>query len=492
MKKLLLVLSVILLITICFVGCETYPEYEYADEYVRVENHRGSGWLVSGNLATTTSDGVNYKFDKTLTERERAVFIDRQSKICRMLEDNGIDTEGLNIFAVKDIYSRALGEQRTAYVDFSLTGTSEQIGLTLQALLGEYTNYGYIYALSCHVAESLGWESNNDTDVTGRVFLDTPPLLNLVYPCFDGVYATQEEIAACEALSVELLERMESPFVGEAAFIAEISHYADEEGIDYKRTYLTFAYGGDGCPVKIRTQYLDVYLDSDYTGDINLPEEDRAGDPMFNLSDMIAFFEYSDESIADIRESFGQTSEALVTVNICTINYKFPGGADYGGYFYQLGEEHYIELAYIYSLTHEYTHYLDWLSGTEDSSWCAEVLACYYGASFDFASRIAYAEYVGDSYIDELSYIIGRRYDSVDDEILFQHIMTVYYYRDKLKYSVTGLYDGRLSFGDYFVRTYGEQTFIQCMLVPTRCLSLTGKTMDSVLEDWCEWILIFE
>lgn len=73
-----------------------------------------------------------------------------------------------------------MGEERGAYLSVDVVETAEQVNLTLRALLGEYTNYGYLYALSSYASELLGWERFDVADPDGQVFLDTPPLLNLV------------------------------------------------------------------------------------------------------------------------------------------------------------------------------------------------------------------------------------------------------------------------------------------------------------------------
>ncbi|MBQ5633788.1 MAG: hypothetical protein IIV11_02780, partial [Clostridia bacterium] len=61
-------------------------------------------------------------------------------------------------------------------------------------------------------------------------------------------------------------------------------------------------------------------------------------------------------------------------------------------------------------------------------------------------------------------------------------------YEENHRYSLISLYNGRLSFGDYFVQTYGEEAFIECMLAPQRTRSTLGLTMDEIVDGWCIWL----
>ena len=40
-------------------------------------------------------------------------------------------------------------------------------------------------------------------------------------------------------------------------------------------------------------------------------------------------------------------------------------------------------------------------------------------------------------------------------------------------------------FGEYFVRTYGEDVFLDWVLAPSKSKALTGKTVDEIVDDWC-------
>ena len=216
---------------------------------------------------------------------------------------------------------------------------------------------------------------------------------------------------------------------------------------------------------------------------------------MFNLDSMIEFWEFADRDIKDVRTDFGLNNDYMMPVYVQSIYIKMNEGGEYGGY-YTYGEDGgQITLAQITAITHEYAHYADYSTDTNTAgnlSWCREVLACYYGKNMDFVSTLIIAESAADDVwtISDLSYVIGQRYDSVEDEILFQNILTAY--ADNYHYAVISSYDGRLSFGVYFVETYGEEVFVKCMQNPNAAPMLIGCSVDDAVDDWCLWLEQFK
>lgn len=488
MKKRILWMGVLLTILLELFGCSAQPVYEYTQEHSKVNDLCGGGWLVNGNLAVVTVDHNTYRFDNDISEDTRRDFINSQQELCQLLRGKGIPVENYTFFVLTDIVGRAVHGEQTAYMNISLADTYQQVLLTLQAVLGEYTNYGYVYALSDHISRQLDWK----TDVYGAseadCFRKNVNLLNLVYPCFDEKYADEEERNACKAFSRFVLSQMSDAFAGEQAFMECLQRCVRLNNADFAPTYLGFAFGGGNCPLKLRTNYLEIFLSADYEGSFTLTSKTIREDPMLNLDSMIEFWEYADKDIYGVRTSFRLEGDALMPVYIQPIYDQLNGGGDIGG-FYTYGGD--ITLAEVFSITHEYAHYADYVTDTNsagDLSWCDEVLACYYGKNMEYATRLIIANSVAEDVwtISDLSYIVGQRYDSVEDEILLQHILTSY--EENYHYSVVSSYSGRLSFGVYFVETYGEDVFIQCMQSPNAAPMLIGRTVDDVVDDWCLWL----
>ena len=494
-RKLLFVYAFVLIAALIS-GCGNKEKVslEYAEEYVRVFSPCSDGWLVDNNLDTTTYQNNSYYFEDDIAEPTRISYVLNQQKICDFLRESGITVENVNFYIISNVESYAVANNHSVYIDVSKIGTYTQVELTLSVLMGEYTNYGYIYALSNYICGQLSWKNDSSTPVNIDVLGNNPYLFNLNYPCFQDGYATADEIASVRGLALLALQEMESPFDGEVVFQAAVDKYARENSLSYHKTYLTFAFGGNNCPLRIKTNYLDIYLDSDYEGSCTLTEQSKMDDPMFNLDAMIEFFEYVDTDLAALREKFGYDKQTLIPVYIQTINMKFIDGSAYGGLF-ELTDGGQIRMADIYTISHEYTHFLDFCldkQSSDDEKWCSEVIACYFGKSMNYIERLVRAN-SGDPdvwTVELLSQLIGQPYDSVEDEIMFQNIVTAY--TDNPKYSVDVEYTGRLSFGYYFVETYGEEAFVQCMLSPKQSKIIIGIEMDKVVDDWCVWLEQFK
>ena len=483
-KRVPILLLTTLFAVILLTACSS--TYTYTSEFARVKNLCGNNWLVDGNLAVTVQNNCTYRFDPEITERDRAAYIRIHQNILDILPLYGLSGDGMELYVLQDIDSHTGGD-KTAYADISLQKCTEQILLTLRAICGEYTNYGYLYGLAADISDNLGW-SMFPTDIPdASLFRDTPVLLQLSYPCFTEPYANAEQQNACRILSCYLYLTADGTIRNEKAFMDAIQVYAAENDIPYTSTHLMFSYGTGDCPLKIQTKYLQIYLDSEYPGSCTLSNESMAADPMFHLAPMIAFLEQVDARLTELRALFGHTDPSLLPVYIQPVHQIFsPTGRQYGGMFYPQGAHSYIEASSIYVLTHEYVHYLDDCTGTGDDSWCGEVLAVYYQKDMTYLSRLVSARYGAAITVEWLTELLGQPYDSTEDEILFQHIMTAN--EENPRYSLISLYNGRLSFGDYFVNTYGEEAFITCMLKPSAAVLHTGLTMDDIVNAWCLWL----
>ena len=305
----------------------------------------------------------------------------------------------------------------------------------------------------------------------------------------------ENELSSVKNLAVKILGQMQNPFAGESEFQKLVDKYANDNSLDYHKTYLSFAYGGKNCPLKIKTKYLDIYLDSDYQGSCTLTEQSILDDPMFNFQNLIDFWEYVDFDLAEVREQFGFNDSNIISVYVQELNIGIAQNGEAAGYFHITVDGPQILMEDIYTITHEYTHYIDFSMDknlNDDIDWCSEVLACYYGKNMAYVERVVRA-ISGDPNIwtiEQLSKLVGSKYDNVEDEIMFMNIMNAY--EERHKYALMTLYNGRLSFGYYFVETYGEQAFIDCMFAPSKCESLVGVVIYSVVDDWCVWLEQFK
>lgn len=480
MKRVLL-----LLICLLLVGCaqqEPAELCEYEEVYLRVSEPYGSKFAVNGNVLQTRINGHTYEFSNEVSAENRDAFINAQEKLCDHLGKHGILTEGLTFRVVADYRNRTESADALAWFDVSTAQTWEQALTTVQAACGDYTNYGWLYALSNDIAGELGWTQDPILD---QGTLDKGALLNLVYPCFSGDYATEEEIEQCKALSVMLLERS-GDIWSEEAFLRQRERWAEENGVSYQPTYLVFAYNGGGCPLKFRTRYLEVSRDSTYLHDFDFEMGYIETDYMADVETLIHTYEGMDQRIGSLSARFDLENVPILPVQLTsdtgrTANYSVRA-------FFNVDDNGpYGEAKAIRSLVHEYCHYLYYLAGgTRDEayeSWCNEAMAYYYTMDHNYEDYLL-EDKIEPDLVERIEARIGEPFDEPEDYVKLARISIRERNDKSYGYYLKTTYNLVTPFAEYFVRTYGEEAFHESMLSLSEIQSYTGKTLDEIVEDF--------
>lgn len=110
-------------------------------------------------LSVSTVEGT---FVCMTTEESQAdSFINAQRTLLHFLQDNGVELRNLNYVAINFDDNFSESEKNTAYIALSSTKTWKQVFVTLQTLWGDFTDYGYVYAMSNAIASHLGWETDD-------------------------------------------------------------------------------------------------------------------------------------------------------------------------------------------------------------------------------------------------------------------------------------------------------------------------------------------
>lgn len=467
------------------------PDYEYQKVSVQDFEPYADSLFLSAGAYRTEIDGNTYEFERTIPEEQRTAFVDAQRALFALIaERTELSTAGYTFRILEDYKSRTLSEENRAYLHIGATASWEQGLITMQLLMGDYTNYGYLYALGDHFAGDLGWDTE-DYSADSGIFADEPQLLTLVYPCFDRSYCTQKEIESAKGLSVDLLSRMEDPYAGEAAFLEQAQAYAQEKALDYTPTYLRFANHGTYCPLRVEGKYLEFLWDDEFEEDIDvtdgLLEEDWAKD----VSTMIAALEETEAELDPVCEAFDFTPETLVPT-ILTDSFSVGGHGEViacQGLFVP-GEDT-IYICGLSVVLHEYVHYIYDCLASDNSyeSWRTEALAYYFGR---FDRYEAWVELNGAQGQEYFKLLTGK---DLTDADTFLELYDVEIYLDKENYNPKYWID-RPSCGDqvlsiaaYIIRNYGEENFVQIMVTPLKALVLTGRTMEEIEEDWSDYIL---
>ena len=465
---------------------ETLPVLEYSETYVRLMEPCGSGFILQKNVMQTDLAGHCYQFEPSIPEAARTGFVSEQEKLCRILDEHGIATDGLCFFVQPEYSNWTDSAQGIAYYGLNTASSWEQALTTLQLALGDYTNYGYLYALSDLLASELGWQQDEATD-TNAVITDGS-LLNLVYPCFDEMYTSPEDIAACKALSKVLLAGLDNVW-SEEGFLQARERYADEKGIDFAPTYLAFAYYSPSCKLKLRGRYLEFFRTNSFEEDVYFTHGYIDEDYMASLDGMIRGVGWLEDYLTRLRATFGVDDPALLPVYLSDDAGRY-ADITYAAYFTWDKDGGRITGICIPIMAHEYVHYLYWLRGGEEDpayeDWINEVVACYYDLPGDYEITRRYFEKYRPEFLRDFTETTGEAYDDITDYI---RLLRIYYRTEEdvkpYRYYLITDYDLRPVFGDYFVRTYGEDVFLEWALHPSRVKQLTGKTNDEIISDWC-------
>lgn len=476
-------------------GCETPVteqsyDYTYTEVYLRAMEPYGTGFILSGTVPRTVVGGHTYEFEASIPEAERDEFVALQEVLCAHLAEKGISTEGMTFRVLTDYPNRAESENGLAYFDMTSRGSWAQALTTLQAALGDYTNYGYLYALSNHAAGELGWAEDQGAGADAGAAVSSPALLNLVYPCFDEAYTEAADISACKTLAVALLSGLEDPYGGEEFFLSVLADHMTGQDAALAPTHIVFAYNGQSCPLKLRTRYLEVFRDGTYVAS-DLFERGYIPQDYFSTVDTILdTFEGLDGNLEEYRALLGVDGGGVIPVRMMDIlprrmNVYFEEGGVCS--WTETGCE--IFATEVGVLDHEYIHYLYWLRGghedPEKESWHTEALSYYYGSlTYQFELRQLYAAHDGGASLEGIEALIGHAYTQPADEILFARKVLVQGDQTLLYYLKTE-FVGCIPFGDYFIREYGETAFIESMIAPSKTEQYTGVSLDQIVEDWC-------
>lgn len=448
------------------------PAYSYEKIYVAgLTEPLGHSLLLSSGAAQTTAGGHTYEFELSIPEEERAAFIAAQETLCAYLKEQHVNADSITFRVLADYACRSDSENGVAYFGMEALQTWEQVLVTLQSVWGDYTNYGYLYALGSHIASELGWETK-EGKAAPAVFEENPTLLNLVYPCFSQEFSSNQEIAACRSMAISILTLMGNPYMGEYYFMAAAEDYATEEGIDFEPTYLGFAYNGSCSALKIRTKYAEVAFNSA----VVLAEEE-------DLDLIISCYEYIDRELDWRCKFFDHSPDRLVPVELCGEDLSY-GGTPYEGYYNSRDGS--MQIYYATSIIDLYTYEFFNLYGDSNAeNWHIWAVMQFLSSEIDCDDLYYY--YMNDdewkAYIEGM---IGGEFTDYSD---------FFRYHDALVHLMLPaspkkeLYNGNTySFVGYFTERYGVDAFLQVMLHTNQSYKLTGKSLDSIVNGWCSYI----
>lgn len=444
-------------------------------------------------LKTTTEDGTFYSF--TDSETDASAFIDSQRQLLSFLQDNGMRTGGLTYYAVDygDSFSRS--DDKEAYIDWSAIRTWKQILVTLQAILGDYADYGYVYATANAIALNLRWEIDPTVDLKAPVpdefFKENPDALQLLYPSFTTEYASEETVANSKLISWILLTDLNwKSSLGDSLdsqlfyFSWAIERYAKDIGISYTEQSIGYAYGSQRIPLRIKTEFAEHFIDAGFV-------------------DSSPFFEDYFSDYAAIYETAAKLNDGESAI-ITSMNWDQVFGWFGSGplNIYWLSEEsasfksvktvkyvRYNDSGIVYARSLQYymygtAKYIERCAlGRNRTQWQSQAFCELMRSQSWFAKYtydVAFTQYEEEM---QLFYTFtGRAYDPEGND--FYEVMDILcYINDAYDPSASQL-AAASSVAGYLMRHYGEEQAFQFLLHPDTFQTETGMTWEELLAQW--------
>lgn len=454
-------------------------------------------------LSLTIDEG--YFFCVTTDSEKANEFVNAQRTLLQFLRDSGMETPRLNYFAMDTDDSFSESEKKRAHIALSHVNSYQQVLITLQTLWGDYTDYGYLYAVANAIAEHLGWQTDTIEEVEqtalNTFFAENPAALNLLYPCFTTAYASEETVRNCKVLSKQLVKKINlcealAKSIDEQVndFRTLVDVYTQETSVTFSRQESGYAYYGEYIPLKISTPYALHMVERDYEDRLRAEMEEFGDDSWDYFSDYRSIFSTTDiinEEIARSVEHFGLEDEVgIVAMNwICMesapqLTHKPNRSCYYAGYDDSLFDGT-IYLRTISSYLHEYFHHIDFVLDQKVwETWQAQAFAELGSAQSQYGRRFLDWPFMYDEESSEMFYdAFGRAYQPGWED---------YYNANDLICYLNSLYvldydsgsSAWNSFTNYLLGLYGEDTVPQILLFPDTVETVTGKTWDDLKADW--------
>ncbi len=380
-------------------------------------------------------------------------------------------------------------------LNFNSIGKYSQVLATLQVIYGDYFNYGYLYGLSNYIANELGWETDVietiENDKLVDFFSSNVNALDLTYPVFTEKYSSNESVKYCKALSTLLFNRInnnnllkESISDQETAFYNAINQFAIQNSISHDITTFEFAFYGDTCPLKIKTQYLEIFMSDGHFID--------SQNDIFQVADLVGYnnivntiktlenevdfllYMFSLKDIADVATVYLYSTEACQEIHFKEyLNFCYPAARQ-------------LHVTCINAFLHEYGHYVEYLLNPEspgNKRWQSQAFAELCGSYSYYRQRQFYNSYSNPGVANELvKAYYGKELGFGREDTFDYHDAVTHALNDYELIYMSG--DRVSSFGRYLCDIYGEAKIMRLMLFPDTVQEITGKDWETLRSEW--------
>ena len=469
----------------------TQESYDYTKKHKNfVQPAVVDGWAEKDALTTTTDEAVFFCFttDTALADD----FIESQHTLLHYLKEHGIETGRMTFYGTDYGYSFSESSDRAGYVDLAFTETWQQVLVTLQTLWGDYTDYGYVYAMANVIAGELGWLVDSPVSIDEKdmdaFFVENPAAIHMLYPTFSVKLSSEETVNQSKAL----VSRVFSQIDWQAAlrksineqldeYYTLVSTYAQQLSVSFTRQTCGYAYYGENIQLRIMTTYAELIVDGDYTD-----MQPMYADCFANYKTIYETANTLNREISYTVEYFGLKDEAGI-VRIKFIDEENPSIETYtkgrNGIYYSSTNIIYVPT--IWACMHEYHHHMEYLlTGGSNYDWQCQAF-CELGAS-----RFSYSNSLWDQPFTEnetyrylFSYFTGRDYQPGRNDF-FEVMDILCYISEYYRLSYNTGAESINSISRYLMDLYGEDAVYGLYLYPETVEDITGKTWNELQAEW--------
>lgn len=466
-----------------------HDTYEYSTENkTYVQPAVVDGWAKKDALRATTEDGTFFCFTTDTAQADD--FVNAQRTLLHFLAAQGVEIGKMTFYGTDYGYSFSKSSDHAAYVALTSVRSWEQVLVTLQALWGDYTDYGYVYAMSNAIAETLDWQMEAvpavEEDTLDTFFMENPVAIHLLYPTFTAKFSSEEMAAYSKTLAVQLFtdihwhKALAKPIDEQLGdYYVLVSNYAQKLSVPFTQQTCGYAYYGENIPLRIMTTYAELLIDADYE-DI---EYRWFGD---YFSDYVSIYETANTIETEISTAvayFGLEDTAGV-ITMKWMDSNDPATATYvqtSGKYYS--STHTAYLRSIYPYLHEYYHHIEYLFTQNNPRIWQSQAFCEIGTSHSrYPNNRMDQIFETEKYAQLFVACTGRAYrPGGEDFFEASDIACRINHDDRLDYDSSGPQDSMVG---YLIGLYGERTTSEILLFPETVEEVTGKTWIELEAQW--------
>ena len=508
-KKWIFFACVVGLSLIVLSGCtaDKYEVVRVVESYEYTAKHKNyvypaavDGWVEKDALKFANDDGEFYCF--TTDTAEANDFINVQRTLLNYLRAHGMEIGQLDYYGTDYGFCFSESSESEAYIDLSSARTWQQILVTLQALWGDYTDYGYVYAMANSIASELGWQTDEVPDVDEKAmaafFAENPEAINLLYPTFTTRFSSEETVNCNKALATKLFEKVKwhkviaNPIETQLdEYYKLVDHYAKSISTEFNRQTCGYAYYGENVKFRAMTTYAEFLVAADYS------------DKYDEFCDWYYFADYKsiyetvstlNTEITEAVEQFGLEDEVgLVAIkwldheSDAARKFIYLSGAGGGVYF--PGKNN-MCITSIRSCLHEYYHHIQYALGLVvdmEETWQMQVFCEFANANAQYEQHRMECIFTREGNCKEVfALYTGRDYTPGADDY-FETLDIYAHSYDAYTTNYTS-YNVGLSLAQYLAGMYGEREVYNMLLYPDTVKAVTGKTWDELLAEREQYI----